>query len=322
MQEVIDENNGINASVDKRKLRVAKAEELVKEAEKVFERAEKNAEDELEMAQQIGAAIMDKMTQTQKEVGLSDDENEEPAADAIDPDSVEPKHAPKKPAEYKAKIDNIEKQIKHEAEKKGEKVDPAKLLKNWTKLAKSHKDKEDALKIIGTNIDNLKADMKERRVKFRAFRAHIGRRTNNTFDELLNRKGSSGHIAFDSKNRTLNLTVQKDNKDSSTKTNDVKALSGGEKSFTTLSLLLALGESLETPFRIMDEFDVFLDAQARKIALKALNEQARAMDHRQFIFLTPQDLSSLVPDDKLKIINMIKPVRGQQTIGEALGGGD
>jgi chromosome segregation ATPase len=44
--------------------------------------------------------------------------------------------------------------------------------------------------------------------------------------------------------------VQKDNADANTQTNDVKALSGGERSFTTLSLLLALGENLETPFRV------------------------------------------------------------------------
>ena len=46
--------------------------------------------------------------------------------------------------------------------------------------------------------------------------------------------------------------------------------SGGERSFTTLSLLLALGESLETPFRVMDEFDVFLDPVSRRIALKTM----------------------------------------------------
>jgi chromosome segregation ATPase len=46
--------------------------------------------------------------------------------------------------------------------------------------------------------------------------------------------------------------------------------SGGERSYTTLSLLLALGESLETPFRVMDEFDVFLDPVARKIALDTM----------------------------------------------------
>lgn len=56
----------------------------------------------------------------------------------------------------------------------------------------------------------------------------------------------------------------------STDTAFIHNCSGGERSFTTLALLLALGERLETPFRVMDEFDVFLDPMARRIALHTL----------------------------------------------------
>lgn len=60
--------------------------------------------------------------------------------------------------------------------------------------------------------------------------------------------------------------------DPNSQTKDVKALSGGERSYTTISLLLALGESLETPFRVLDEFDVFLDPQARKLTIQVSAE--------------------------------------------------
>ena len=86
--------------------------------------------------------------------------------------------------------------------------------------------------------------------------------------------------------------------------------SGGERSFTTLALLLALGENLETPFRVMDEFDVFLDPVSRKIALQTMINVAKEMEHRQFIFITPQDLSSIQTDSKLKIFQMKNPKRG------------
>ena len=110
-------------------------------------------------------------------------------------------------------------------------------------------------------------DLKVRRKKWRQFRSHIVTMTNETFNDILNRKGSSGELNFSHNDGTLDLSVQKDSEQESTQTDDVKALSGGERSFTTLALLLALGERLETPFRVMDEFDVFLDPVARKIAL-------------------------------------------------------
>jgi len=73
--------------------------------------------------------------------------------------------------------------------------------------------------------------------------------------------------------------------------------------------LLALGENLETPFRVMDEFDVFLDPVMRKIAIDNMIQAAKTMEHRQFIFITPQDLSSLTPDRMLKIVQMKTPAR-------------
>lgn len=66
---------------------------------------------------------------------------------------------------------------------------------------------------------------------------------------VLQHKGQSGDLVFDHKEHTLNLTVQKDNRDATTQSKNVKELSGGERSFTTLALLLALGESVECPFR-------------------------------------------------------------------------
>lgn len=140
---------------------------------------------------------------------------------------------------------------------------------------------------------------------------HICEMTNSGFDAILNKKGSSGQLTFNHKEKTLDLMVQKDNTNEGSQTADVKALSGGERSYTTLSLLLALGECLETPFRVMDEFDVFLDVKARKLALTTMIALAKQMSHRQFIFITPQDLSDIKTDDTLMIHHMKPPDRSQ-----------
>lgn len=46
-----------------------------------------------------------------------------------------------------------------------------------------------------------------------------------------------------------------------------KTLSGGEKSFAQICLLLALWEAMGSPIRCLDEFDVFMDSVNRKISI-------------------------------------------------------
>ena len=48
----------------------------------------------------------------------------------------------------------------------------------------------------------------------------------------VNLKGSSGGIDFDHEDGKLNLIVQKDSTNEQSQQDDVKALSGGERSFT------------------------------------------------------------------------------------------
>ena len=171
------------------------------------------------------------------------------------------------------------------------------------------------IKTIEGNVDSLKTDLHSRKKRWRQFRSHIADMTNTCFDGFLDKKGSTGEVEFDHDKGQLNLVVQKDRKDESSQTKDVKALSGGERSFTTLSLLLAIGESLETPFRVMDEFDVFLDPVARKQAMETLVQVSQEMMHRQFIFITPQDVSSLRTSPLLKIFKMKRPERSAHVGG-------
>lgn len=65
-------------------------------------------------------------------------------------------------------------------------------------------------------------------------------------------------------------------------------LSGGEKSYTTVAFALALGDWTQSPFRAMDEFDVFMDAINRRVAMENLFSNSLEHPDLQFIFLTPQ----------------------------------
>lgn len=82
---------------------------------------------------------------------------------------------------------------------------------------------------------------------------------------------------------------------------DMKSLSGGERSFTCVSFVLSLGQEISTPFFAMDEFDVFMDAVNRKVALTSILKFAWELQGTQFILLSPLDMS--VVEQSLKDVN-------------------
>ncbi|KAE8131136.1 P-loop containing nucleoside triphosphate hydrolase protein [Aspergillus pseudotamarii] len=81
-----------------------------------------------------------------------------------------------------------------------------------------------------------------------------------------------------------------------------KTLSGGEKSFSQVCLLLALWEAMGSPVRCLDEFDVYMDHINRKMAIDMLMLAARRSVGVQFILITPGSRAeiSLAPDVRVK----------------------
>lgn len=149
------------------------------------------------------------------------------------------------------------------------------------------------------------------------------------FNRFMAKRGFTGACKFDADEGKLVLNVRMNSKAQRTKAhrvNDMKSLSGGERSFSTLAFALSLGLECDSPFRASDEFDVFMDVVARQLSLQTLVEFARDKKEFQFIFLTPQDISAVddvvrkmnesrdpeshVPEHFVKVIQM-KKVRAQ-----------
>ncbi len=72
-------------------------------------------------------------------------------------------------------------------------------------------------------------------------RRDSGKKVARFFDAYMQKKGFSGTVTFNHEEKTLHLETMTDNVDDNTQCNDVRQLSGGERSYTTLCLLLALG---------------------------------------------------------------------------------
>ncbi|PSC67130.1 structural maintenance of chromosomes 6B, partial [Micractinium conductrix] len=128
---------------------------------------------------------------------------------------------------------------------------------------------------------------------------------NTKFRHYMWKKGHSGTIKLDRKARSLQLQVRMNAKQiggargerggagAAGEVRDLKQLSGGERSYTTVAFTLALGGQTEMPFRAMDEFDVFMDAVNRRVAMQNLFSFARDNPELQFIFLSPQDMAAV-----------------------------
>ncbi|KAL1983086.1 hypothetical protein VTN96DRAFT_499 [Rasamsonia emersonii] len=159
----------------------------------------------------------------------------------------------------------------------------------------------------------FKATLRNRRDRWKQFRAHISSRAKAQFTYLLSERSFRGRLLADHENKLLDLQVEPDiTKDSTGR--GAKTLSGGEKSFSQVCLLLSLWEAMGSPIRCLDEFDVYMDSVNRKMAIDMLMLAARRSIGRQFILITPGSRAeiSLAPDVRVK--ELAEPERGQRTL--------
>eukprot|EP01113_Clastostelium_recurvatum_P041121 TRINITY_DN6487_c0_g1_i1.p1 TRINITY_DN6487_c0_g1~~TRINITY_DN6487_c0_g1_i1.p1 ORF type:complete len:791 (+),score=201.75 TRINITY_DN6487_c0_g1_i1:2-2374(+) len=224
----------------------------------------------------------------------------------------------KSPAQLDSTIKTFEDRIRKEQASKKKSV--MEVTKQFGDAQKKFKEIELQISALTHYRDKVKQNLAERHRRWLVFRASIARRTRLLFNTHLASKGYAGTIEFDHKARTLDITVQLDKMRPSEESiaRDTKTLSGGERSFSTVSLLLALWEAMEMPFRAMDEFDVFMDAVNRRLSMDLLTNAARQHASRQFIFITPHDISTIQSAPDIKVHRMYPPERGQQTLVEML----
>ncbi|KAL7411312.1 P-loop containing nucleoside triphosphate hydrolase protein [Mrakia frigida] len=162
----------------------------------------------------------------------------------------------------------------------------------------------DALKLHLANALEIRTE------KLSIWRRSIATRAKQLFLLYLSKGNFSGKLMFDHKKETLDIKVctdelETENAHSAPK--DPNQLSGGEKSFSTVALLMALWESVGCPIRCLDEFDVFMDAVRRRMAVQLLIDTAKSTPDTQFILITPLDMSGVVPGKEVKIIRFADP---------------
>lgn len=152
-----------------------------------------------------------------------------------------------------------------------------------------------------------------RKEKFPIMCHSMSMRLKMAFQRLMATRSYHGNLIVDRKNGVININVVTHQKDQSshpaTKSvlQDLRGLSGGERSFTTACFIMALWEIMEAPFRCMDEFDVFMDMVNRRVIMDLLVKLAtERYSHHQFIFFTPQGIKELGERENVQVFEMPK----------------
>ncbi|KAJ6525222.1 hypothetical protein DFH09DRAFT_173736 [Mycena vulgaris] len=181
------------------------------------------------------------------------------------------------------------------------------------------KNAETDLKQMTSLNKALKASLIVRLNRWQEFRRHIALRCKLVFGYHLSQRGYYGKVLFDHDKGTLQLKVQTDDQAATQggRDKDPRSLSGGEKSFSTICLLLSLWESIGCPLRCLDEFDVFMDAVNRRISMKMMIDTANQSDKKQYVLITPQDMNNIGPGPTVRVHRMTDPERGQARLGFA-----
>lgn len=121
------------------------------------------------------------------------------------------------------------------------------------------------------------------------------------FGYLLSERQFRGRVLLDHAEKKLDISVEPDLSRKSDSGREARTLSGGEKSFATICLLLSIWEAMGSPIRCLDEFDVFMDSVNRQQSMTLLISAARRSVGRQFILISPQAMQGVELGDDVKV---------------------
>ena len=214
---------------------------------------------------------------------------------------------------------------------------PADIAADLAAVAGRHAQAQRALAATAGQVRELTACLGERARRLEQLRARACRRMNRVFNMIMQKRSLQGELAIDHAAQTLDTVVAVREAGASGASGasraegasgaegaagagarvvrSARALSGGERSFSTIALLLAVWEVVGSPVCALDEFDVFMDAVNRGIAVKCILDFARFKhdkhrDSRQYIIITPQSDLSVRADDIVCVRQLQPPRRG------------
>jgi structural maintenance of chromosomes protein 6 len=249
-------------------------------------------------------------------------------ADARMLSSEQPELSEKSPDQIHLEIEGMKRRLEREQNRNGGKS-ADEIEEEYLLAAKKDIENQAMLKRIKRYALSIKKGLEIRKTERSKMEDRTKRIVRQNFNLFLQSRGHRGKISFKRNDKgvseliiTTQMATHRTGDGDLHVTKDLRALSGGERSYTTLAFMLALAEVCQNPVRIMDEPDVFMDDVSRDVAFRELVEFCSTqLSDRQMILVTPLRLpAGLHSTNSVRIQKLQKPLtrrehdRGNQTI--------
>lgn len=163
-------------------------------------------------------------------------------------------------------------------------------------------------------LRSLELGIEYREHKLRMLERALKKMVRSNFRQFMSTRKHTGNIRFvnEGSHKELLISTEMASHDKGDgeryETKDLRSLSGGERSFTTLCFMMALAEICSVPVRVMDEIDVFQDEANRRASFRMLIDFfTKFLSHRQIILITPHALPNIDPSPQVRIVRLKKP---------------
>jgi structural maintenance of chromosomes protein 6 len=140
------------------------------------------------------------------------------------------------------------------------KLEPAEVIEdNVSKLTVQVAEESEKVHLVSSKLEEMAKEMQIRHVHYVEQLKYVFEYIKVYFGKLFADQPLKGNLQLDHKNCTLKIETIFNGGANQVAHN----LSGGEGSFTTVALVLAVWSKLLNPFYMLDEFDVFMDMANR-----------------------------------------------------------